>query len=362
MKKAALFFITALLFTGISFSQNDGIELLANGDFEIPKTGNPEIGNHVGVIPEPWEFLGAQPNIISVDGTNAYGTGGNQNDANPLTINFEKQQYLDLYFSESPFYQSFEIDVRSTLEYSGYFGSRRNVVTGQVGTISIRRGDTYDSSILIDEVSISIEGNRSATDPWTVANGNIEVGAGTYYYVVKMRDQMNFDLASVIAKEVIEEEEEVPVIIPVDSTNVGAALKQALLAATELIVDLKIKQVELDMKLKRLDERTKVLVVDPVLADIEITNTNRFYTFGRDSLYELDRNIAFGNGCDELPTKIYAPNGFELDGNILELNNATLTVAKGLFNKGVKIDVIQALAQKLIVLKCTGSQVIITAD
>jgi len=197
--------LASLALLSVSFVAN-AQNLIANPGFENnPPAG---FGNNIGHPINPWVLgTGSTSNVVKVDGPGGYnyGNGGPQSDASNGGAGAGagvQQHYLDIANGANDFYQAFQVPVCGAapprtrrVSFSGWFSTRDNL-SGS-GSIRIRSGTGLGGAILAT-VSVSLPAPpSSATAPWVLASGAVNVPAGsTISYVVAMDNNLNFDEAS----------------------------------------------------------------------------------------------------------------------------------------------------------------------
>ena len=195
----------SLVLFSVSFIAN-AQNLIANPGFE--NNPPPNFGNNIGYPINPWVLgPGNTSNVVKVDGPGGYnyGNGGPQSDASNNGAGAGagvQQHYLDIASGANDFYQAFQVPICGAVlgqtrqvNFSGWFSTRDNL-SGS-GSIRIRSGTGLAGAMLAN-VSVSLPAPpSSATAPWVLASGVVNVPAGsTISYVVSMDNNLNFDEAS----------------------------------------------------------------------------------------------------------------------------------------------------------------------
>ncbi|MFD0990734.1 LamG-like jellyroll fold domain-containing protein, partial [Mariniflexile jejuense] len=223
---------------------NDGIldtdenNILSYGGFEnVPTTvnGNNQAAEGVNTTTIlPWILIpgelgsGGTPNIVRVNGgAYNYGNGGPPFDANvnTNTVGFN-QHYFDIN-GNADIYQSFTINNKTEIVYSGYFSPRdnNNTATAKIA-IYLGVGNKKMGANLVSDtgtIAIPIQNGSSSATPWTLVQGKVTLNPGTYSYVVTMSNYSNFDegLVKVANSNLDTDGDGIANIFDLDSDNDG---------------------------------------------------------------------------------------------------------------------------------------------
>ena len=187
----------ALITTHVSAT---GPNILVNGDFEsYPQSS---WANNIGGTVTPWVVgTGNQPNVVKVlaDGTYHY-LAGPQKDASSAT-GAVPRHYLDIANGHNDIYQSFTLPCEGKVLFGGYFSSRcddNGSAHGGTGNVQLVQGVGTGGAPVATTNTVPLPaGGNAHTDPWKKAFGSVNLAPGTYSFVVKMSDEVNFDEAYV---------------------------------------------------------------------------------------------------------------------------------------------------------------------
>lgn len=204
---------------------NDGIPDKEESNNLLVSTGfedviQPKLGNNLGVPISPWILTSGQTNIVKVDGGTGYNNLGPRLDANPNTAAGTAQHYFDIN-GAGDLYQPFTLTSTRDISYSGYF-SPRDGGSGSA-SISIRQG-TGNTGTLMDStgtITISSNGGDTQNSPWTYAESEVTLPAGTYSMVVVMSNPTNFDEGKVEILGLDSDEDGIVNTLDLDSDNDG---------------------------------------------------------------------------------------------------------------------------------------------
>lgn len=204
---------------------NDGIPDKEERDNLLLSTGfedviQPKLGNNLGVSISPWILTSGQTNIVKVNGGTGYNNSGPRLDANPNTTVGTEQHYFDIN-GTGDLYQPFTLTSTRDISYSGYF-SPRDGGSGSA-SISIRQG-TGNTGTLMDStgtITISSNGGDTQNSPWTYAESEVTLPAGTYSMVVVMSNPTNFDEGKVEILGLDFDEDGIVNTLDLDSDNDG---------------------------------------------------------------------------------------------------------------------------------------------
>ena len=177
-----------------------GPNVLVNGDFEsYPQSS---WANNIGGTVTPWVIgIGNQPNVVKVraDGTYHY-LAGPQKDASSATGSGPRH-YLDIANGHNDIYQAFTLTCEGVVDFGGYFSSRCSddgAAQAGTGNIQLVQGTGTSGAPVATTNTVNLPaGGNAHIAPWKLASGSISLPAGTYSFVVKMSDEVNFDEAYV---------------------------------------------------------------------------------------------------------------------------------------------------------------------
>jgi hypothetical protein len=178
-----------------------GPNVLVNGDFEsYPQSS---WANNIGGTVTPWVVgAGNQPNVVKVVGNGSYGyLAGPQSDASGVGGSGPRY-YLDITNGHNDIYQPFTLKCEGKVVFGGYFSSRcDNDGTAHAGTgnVQLVQGTGTGGTLVATTNTVTLPaGGNAHTDPWKLASSPpVNLPAGTYSFVVKMSDEVNFDEAYV---------------------------------------------------------------------------------------------------------------------------------------------------------------------
>lgn len=189
-----------LITTGASATPN----VLVNGDFEGTSGcfAPTSYANNFPWCILPWVIgTGQQANVVTVKANGSYAyLAGPQHDASGVGGSGQRH-YLDIKNGHNDIYQPFTLPCEGKVLFGGYFSSRcddNGTAHAGTGNIQIVQGTGTGGTQIATTNTVTLPaGGNAHTDPWKLASGSVNVPAGTYSFVVKMSDDVNFDEAYV---------------------------------------------------------------------------------------------------------------------------------------------------------------------
>ena len=210
---------------------SSSVNLLLNAGFDDIAAANTN-ANNIGASIGPWVPVGgAITNVVRVDGPGggSYGTASNPNPESDARGG--AGQYFDVTSAAGQIYQTFTLSQASSVIFEGFISSRDGDPGG--GSISIFSGVGNGGTAL---VSVSTPPGFSDSVNFTKLSGAVNLAAGTYSYVVAIDNPANFDEASVVIAQSVNEDTAL-VFNSANGNEVSVTDVDGNLASTQLSVN-----------------------------------------------------------------------------------------------------------------------------